>query len=79
MAETFPTYSKSAANDFDIIQEKTHKVFKSVGIITEKKVANIMARGEIARFEQFLLLSECFQKSSAAESSESVYMWERVN
>ena len=35
-----------------------------------------LAKGEIARFEQFLLLSQCFQKLSAAEVSESVYMWE---
>ena len=37
-----------------------------------------MAKEEIARFEQFLLLFQCFQKSSAAEASESVYLWERV-
>ena len=39
-----------------------------------------MSKGEIARFEQFLLLSRSFQKSYA-EASESVYviMWERVN
>ena len=38
-----------------------------------------MAKGEIACFEQFLLLSQCFQKSSASEASKSVYMLERVN
>ena len=27
------------------------------------KVENIVAKGEIARFEQFLLLSLCFQKA----------------
>ena len=27
------------------------------------KVENILGRGEIARFEQFLLLSLCFQKA----------------
>ena len=43
-----------------------------------KKVENILANGEIARFEQFLLLPTCFQKMSAAEASESVYMWESV-
>ena len=31
---------------------------------------------EIARFEQLLLLSQCFQKLSAAEASESVCVWE---
>ena len=33
-----------------------------------------MAKRETARFDQFLRLSQCFQMSSAAEASESVYM-----
>ena len=32
-----------------------------------------MAKRESARFQQFLLLSQCFQKSSAAEASERLY------
>ena len=31
-----------------------------------KKVAKIVAKGEIARFKQVLLLSQCFQKWSVA-------------
>ena len=42
-----------------------------------QKVENIVAKGEIARFVQFLLLSLCFQKA-VWEASESVYMRERV-
>ena len=42
------------------------------------KDENIVTKGEIARFEKFLLLPECFQRSSAAEASENVYMRERV-
>ena len=37
-------------------------------------VENIAAKGEIAHFEQFLLLSQCFQKSFVAEASESICM-----
>ena len=37
-----------------------------------------MANGEVACFEQFILLPQCFQKSSAAEASESIYIRERV-
>ena len=37
-----------------------------------------MAKGEIACFVQFPLLSLCFKKPSAAEASESVYMRERI-
>ena len=44
-----------------------------------KRVENIVTKGEIACFERFLPLQECFQKSSAAEVSECVCMWERVN
>ena len=43
-----------------------------------KKVEKMVANGEIAHFEQFLLLLQCFKKSSAAEASKSVYMWEKV-
>ena len=32
-----------------------------------KRVENIVAKAEIACFEQFLLLPQCFQKSFAAE------------
>ena len=34
-----------------------------------KNVENIVAKRETARVEQFLLLSQCFQKSSAADAS----------
>ena len=30
---------------------------------------NIVSQGEIARFDQFLVLSQCFQKSSDADAS----------
>ena len=58
----FPTYNKCAADDFGNI----------------KIVENIVATEEIDRFEQFLHLSQCFQKLSSAEASESVFMWERI-
>ena len=35
-------------------------------------VENIVAKGEIACFEKFLSLSQCFQKLSAAEASKRV-------
>ena len=43
-----------------------------------KKVENIVAKGGIARFEQFILLLRCFQKPSAGDASNCVCMWERV-
>ena len=41
-----------------------------------KRFENIVARGEIACFEQFLLLPQCFQKLSAADASKC--KWEKV-
>ena len=39
------------------------------------KVENILTEGEIAHNEQFILLPQCFQKSSSccSEVSESIY------
>ena len=48
-----------------------------VGIITGKKV-KLVAKGASARLEQFLILSQCFQKLSATDVSKFVYMRERV-
>ena len=50
---------------------------KNGGKITDK-VENIVAKGEVAHDEQFLLLPQYFQKSSAAEASENICMRERV-
>ena len=39
---------------------------------------NIVAKGEIAYYEQFVLLPQCFQKLFAAEESKCLCMRERV-
>ena len=41
------------------------------------RVENTVANVEIAHYEQFLLLPQCFQTSSAAEVPEGVCLWER--
>ena len=43
------------------------------------KVENIVSKGEIARFEQFLLLKQCFQNSSVAKASVSICVLEWDN
>ena len=44
----------------------------------KNRVENFVAKGENAHHKQFLLLPRCFQKSSAQEAAESIYMWERI-
>ena len=38
-----------------------------------------MGKGEIARYEQFLLFSQCFQKACFPGASKGAIVWEWVN
>ena len=73
-----PTYSTSATDNYENIKIKTWRISVNDRIITDK-VEQILTKGEIVRHEQFLLLPQCCQKSSAAEISKCCYMRERVN
>ena len=44
-----------------------------------KRVENTVGKGEIARYEQFLLYPQCFQKACFLEASKGVIVWEWVN
>ena len=43
-----------------------------------KQVENTVGKGEIARYEQFLLFPQCFQKACFPGSSKGVIVWEWV-
>ena len=43
-----------------------------------KQVGNTVRKGEIARYEQFLLFPQCFQKACLPGASKGVIVWERV-
>ena len=43
-----------------------------------KPVENTVGKGEIARYEQFLLFPQCFQKACFPGASKSVIVWEWV-
>ena len=44
-----------------------------------KLVENTVGKGEIARYEQFLLFPQCFQKACFPGASKGVIVWEWVN
>ena len=44
-----------------------------------KQVENTVGKGEIARYEQFLLFQNRFQKACFPEASKGVIVWEWVN
>ena len=43
-----------------------------------KGVENTVGTGEIARYEQFLLFPQCFQKTSTAYTLKTGLVWERA-
>ena len=45
---------------------------------SSKWVENTVGKGEIARYEQFLLFPQCFQKASFPGASKDVVVWEWV-
>ena len=59
---------------------QTGKVFKfdKNGRQLPKQVENTVGKGEIARYEQFLLFPQCFQKACFPGASKGVIVWEWV-
>ena len=52
--------------------------FDESGRKLSKLVENTVETGEIARYEQFLLFPQCFQKACFQEASKGVIEWEWV-
>ena len=53
--------------------------FDEYGRKLSKRVENTLGKGEIARYEQFLLFPQCFQKACVPGASKGVIVWEWVN
>ena len=52
--------------------------FDENGVKFSKLVENTVGRGEIARYEQFLLFPQCFQKACTSDTEKSGLVLERV-
>ena len=53
--------------------------FNENGRKLSKRVENAVGKREIARYGQFLLFPQCFQKACIPESSKGFIVWEWVN
>ena len=53
--------------------------FDENGRQLSKWTENTAGKGEIARYEQFLLFPQCFQKTYTADKCKPGFVWERVN
>ena len=61
---------KQSVNDNFEFDENSRKL--------SKRVENTVGKGEIARYEQFLLFPQCFQKACFLGASKGVIVWEWV-
>ena len=66
--------------DSSKLKELADNNFKSVEIDRKfsKRVENTVGKGEIARYEQFLLFPPCFQRVCSAGRFKPGLVWERV-
>ena len=53
--------------------------FNENGRKFSKRIENTVGKGEIASYEQFLLFSQCFEKTCSADTSKQGFVWKRVN
>ena len=53
--------------------------FDENGKKLSKQVENTVGKGEIARYEQFLLFPQCLQKACFPEALKGVIVWEWAN
>ena len=78
---------RSNTFQYDTILDQTKlKVFADDELTVTKmiisvfdRIENIVGKEEIARYEQFLLFPQCFQKASFPDPSKGVIEWEWVN
>ena len=62
----------------EVFADDNFKFSKNDKKLTEW-VENTVGKGEIARYEQFLLLPQCFQNACLPGVSKGVIVWEWVN
>ena len=79
--DIFLTHYQTKNLDSSSLKEFADHNFKfdENGRKLSKRVENTVGKGEIARYEQFLLFPQCFQKACLPGASKGVIVWEWVN
>ena len=90
MAKTFSLVSRSSGRGYKLThyqmtifrlfqyERVCNFKFDENGRNLSKWVENTVGKGEIARYEQFLLFPQCFQKACFPGASKGVIVWEWV-
>ena len=79
LVKGYPT-TRQRISDSSKLKEFADNNFKfdENGRKLSKRVENTVGKGEIARYEQFLLFPHCFQKACFPGASKGVTVWEWV-
>ena len=77
----FLTFTRQQILDSSKLKKFANDNFKfdENGRKLSKRVEHTVGKGEIARYEQFLLFPQCFQKACFPGASKGVIVWEWVN
>ena len=77
---TYPCFSFRQISDSSKLKELADDNFKFDinGRKFSKRVENTVGKGEIARYEEFLLFPQCFQNTCTADTSKPGLVWERA-
>ena len=80
--QTYPIqpFPKRQILDFSKLKEFADNNFNfdENGRRFSKQIESTVGKGEIARYEQFLLFPQCFQKTCTADMQKPGLVWERV-
>ena len=77
VSEPFPKQSILDPSKLNEYADDNFK-FDENGRKFSKQVENTVGKGGIARYEQFLLFPQCFQKTCTADTLKPGLVWERV-
>ena len=81
-SHTIPTLTHYQTTNFRLFQTERYAddnfKFDENGGKLSKQVENTVGKGEIARYEHFLLFPQCFQKACFPWVSKGVIVWEWV-
>ena len=74
---TYLTLSQTSTSKLKLKEFAADDTFDENGRKFSKWVENTVGKGEIARYEQFLLFPRCFQKTCTADTLKPGLVWER--
>ena len=77
-SKSFPKQRISDSSELKVFADNNY-TFDKNGRKSSKRIEKTVGKGEIARYEHFLLFPQCFLKTYTADTQKQGLVWERVN